>query len=84
MNYALTFIRQAAERVCLVNEKQRNIVDNNKPEIEMNDANELINNFKHLINISDYAEKIKLLTLAPKTWGRLKIANFFSCSQHQA
>ena len=30
------------------------------------------------------ANTIKLITLTPKNWGRLKIKNFFSCSEHQA
>ena len=50
----------------------------------MDESIEIVNNFKYLINVSDYSEAIKLLTLAPKNWGRLKIKNFFSCSEHQA
>jgi hypothetical protein len=53
-------------------------------EITMNDTTELAKNFKYLIDTSEYSEKIRLLTLTPKSWGRLKISNFFSCSDHQA
>jgi hypothetical protein len=84
VNDALCIIRQAAEQVYEDKEKEENLLIDDKPGITMDEASELINNFKHLINISDHSETIRLLTLVPKSWGRLKITNFFSCSEHQA
>lgn len=83
VNDALTIIRQAAEQIYRGKEREELLL-NDMTEMTMNDATELIHNFKSLIEVSDYSEQIKLLTLVPKTWGRLKITNFFSCSEHQA
>jgi len=80
-NDTLRIIRQAAEKVFEGKEEEL-LIDNTM--IRMDEATELINNFKYLIDTSDYSETIKLLTLAPKSWGRLKVQNFFSCSDYQA
>ncbi|CAF2090667.1 unnamed protein product [Rotaria magnacalcarata] len=55
-----------------------------KLDITIDDSAQIVNNLKYLIDVSDYSEKIKLLALASKNWGRLKIENFFLCSEHQA
>jgi hypothetical protein len=80
----LKIIREAAEEVYGSKEEKRKLDMDNKPNITMNDAEELISNFKLLISSSDYSEKIRLLTLVPKSWGRVQITNFFQCSEHQA
>ncbi|CAF2949887.1 unnamed protein product, partial [Rotaria sp. Silwood2] len=83
VNHVVRLIRQAAEQLCLARQKEDSSNDN-KPDITIDDSTEIVNNFKYLINASDYSETIKLLTLAPKNWGRLKITNFFGCYKHQA
>jgi hypothetical protein len=80
----LGVIRHAAEHVYNDKEANKKLLIDDKADITMDESTELINNFKFLIDTSDYSEKIKLLTLVPKSWGRLKITNFFSCSEHQA
>ncbi|CAF1605394.1 unnamed protein product [Didymodactylos carnosus] len=53
-------------------------------EYTLDEADELIKGFKHLVDSSDYTEQIRLLTLAPSGWGRAKIQLSFNCSQRQA
>jgi hypothetical protein len=50
----------------------------------LNEAEELIQGLKQLVGCSDYAEQIRLLTLAPRSWGRAKVEAFFNCSERQA
>ncbi|CAF3187689.1 unnamed protein product [Rotaria sp. Silwood2] len=84
VNVALSFIRQTAEQIYKGEEKEEKYLIDDQSIITMNEAMELVNNFKSLVDSSDHSEKIKLLTLAPVNWGRIKITNFFSCSEHQA
>ncbi|CAF5112803.1 unnamed protein product, partial [Rotaria magnacalcarata] len=37
-----------------------------------------------LFNHSSGSEKIRFLTIAPPSWGRKTIVDFFKCTQHQA
>ena len=39
---------------------------------------------KRLFDSSDYDEQVRLLTLSPTGWGRVKIENFFGCNEWQA
>ena len=48
------------------------------------EAEVLIQGLKQLIESSDYAEQIPLLTLTPRSWGRAKFESFFTCSERQA
>lgn len=50
----------------------------------LNEAEEMIQGLKQLVQCSDYAEQIRLLTLAPRSWGRAKVEAFFNCSERQA
>ena len=50
----------------------------------VNEAEELIEGFRQLVQCSEYTEQIRLLTLAPRGWGRAKIESFFYCSERQA
>lgn len=50
----------------------------------LSETEELIQGLKRLIQCSDYAEQIRLLTLAPRSWGRAKVESFFTCSERQA
>ena len=82
---ALADIRKAAEQILQEQEKEEEVTHiDNFLDITLSEAGELTTNFKYLVGSSEYSEQIRLLTLAPKDWGRLKIENFFSCSQHQA
>ena len=84
VDYTVRLIRQAAEGLYKEKQEEEETFSNNTTEITMDESMEIVNNFKYLINVSDYSEAIKLLTLAPKNWVQLKITNFFSCSEHQA
>ncbi|CAF4064309.1 unnamed protein product [Rotaria sordida] len=68
VNIALTFIRQTAEQIYKGEEKDEKYLIDDQLNITMNEAMELVNNFKSLVDSSDYSEKIKLLTLAPVNW----------------
>ena len=84
VDYAVRLIRQAAEELYKEKQEEEETFSNNTTEITIDESMEIVNNFKYLIHVSDYSEAIRLLTLTPKSWGRLKIKNFFSCSEHQA
>lgn len=77
-------IRDTKEKLFIQTEKQDNFDMANKTKLTMAELDEFIVNFQFLIEQTDYSEKIRLLTLVPKHWGRTKIMNFFSCSEHQA
>jgi hypothetical protein len=84
VNDAIAIIREVAEQVYTSKEKEEKLDVDDNPEIILDDTQELVINFKYLVDSSDYLEKIRLLTLVPKSWGRLKVTSFFSCSEHQA
>ena len=81
---ALAMIRKAAEPILRQEEDEdRDSQSVIASDMIMTDSDELVANFKHLVTSSEYSEQIRLLTLAPISWGRVKIQNFFQCSQHQ-
>jgi hypothetical protein len=80
----LVTIRQAAENILQDREDEEGLQIGHVTDITLTEANKLITSFKHLVASSEYSEQIRLLTLSPENWGRLKIQQFFSCSQHQA
>jgi hypothetical protein len=41
--------------------------------LRIDESNELITGLKRLFNESSTAEQVRLMTIAPKTWGRRKI-----------
>jgi hypothetical protein len=85
VNLGIILIRKAAEELYTENQEKEEIIkSNNKSDITINDANELVTNFQLLVNMSDYPEQIRLLTLVPKAWGRVKTSTFFGCTDHQA
>ena len=45
--------------------------------ISVEDSNSLINGMKRLFDSSDYDEQVRLLTLSPTGWGRVKMENVF-------
>ncbi|CAF4701229.1 unnamed protein product, partial [Rotaria socialis] len=70
-----------AEQIC---DSTNQDIITDESDITINEAKQIVNNFKLLVETSDYNEQIRLLTLVPSTWGRTKITNIFHCSQHQA
>lgn len=75
-------IRSHAENLTSVRSKDVSKLDSAKLTIEEND--ELLDGLKLLFDESDYDEQIRLLTIAPSSWGRSKIEAFFSCNKYQA
>ena len=72
VNLGIILIRKAAEELYTENQEKEEIIkSNNKSDININDANELVTNFQLLVNMSEYPEQIRLLTLVPKAWGRV-------------
>jgi hypothetical protein len=82
-NKALLAIRRLAESISDSGDRQAPS-DRLTSEYTLDEADELITGFKHLVDSSDYTEQIRLLTLAPSGWGRAKMESFFNCSQRQA
>ncbi|CAF1250929.1 unnamed protein product [Rotaria magnacalcarata] len=52
--------------------------------LSASDSDTLIEGLQALFNHSSGSERIRLLTLAPPSWGRKTIVDFFRCTQHQA
>ena len=48
------------------------------------DSDVLIEGLQTLFKCSSDSEKVRLLTIAPVSWGRNAIISFFKCTQHQA
>ncbi|CAF4757870.1 unnamed protein product [Rotaria sp. Silwood1] len=48
------------------------------------ESNDLLTGLKDLFNESDVSEQVRLLTIAPKEWGREKVRKWFGSTQHQA
>lgn len=52
--------------------------------ISVADSDTLLEGLRKLFNASADDEQIRLLTVAPSTWGRHKVENFFDCTEYQA
>jgi hypothetical protein len=51
--------------------------DPNPHDLLINESNELLTGLKHLFDESDDNEQIRLMTIAPKNWGRQKIEKWY-------
>ena len=51
--------------------------DPNPHELRISESNELLDGVKKLFTESDANEQIRLMTIAPKEWGRQKIERWF-------
>ena len=51
--------------------------DPNPHELSISESNELLDGVKKLFTESDANEQIRLMTIAPKEWGRQKIERWF-------
>ena len=56
----------------------------NRVNITVEENAALLDGFIMLFNESDYDEQIRLLTIAPSSWGRNKLTSFFPCNRYQA
>ncbi|CAF4747989.1 unnamed protein product, partial [Rotaria sp. Silwood2] len=56
----------------------------NPHELLVEESNNLLTGLKNLFNESYASEQVRLLTIAPKAWGREKIRKWFGSSEHQA
>jgi hypothetical protein len=54
------------------------------PNLSLNDSNEFLYGLKNLYKESSNIEQIRLLTIAPADWGRVKIQEWFESTDHQA
>ncbi|CAF1634139.1 unnamed protein product, partial [Adineta ricciae] len=52
--------------------------------LNLSEKEELIDGFKYLYSTSNRMEQVRLLTIAPASWGRQKVQMFFSISDRQA
>ena len=52
--------------------------------LKLADKEYLLDGFKFLIKSSNPDEQIRLLTLAPPEWGRVKVEEYFECSRYLA
>jgi hypothetical protein len=75
-------IRLHTENLLNKPEKQKSRLNRLNITVEENDA--LLDGLIMLFNESDYDEQIRLLTIAPSSWGRNKITSFFPCNRYQA
>lgn len=83
MNKMILTIRGLAENVVLHVDSE---ITPSCPTFDwtLDEGEELIQGLKQLVVCSDYVEQIRLLTLAPRDWGRWKVQSFFHCSERQA
>ena len=58
--------------------------DMNSDSIRIDKSNELLDGMKELFKQSTYEEQVRLMTIAPDSWGRTAIAQWFGASDHQA
>ena len=82
MRTTIERIRLHAENLLDKLEKQRSRLNRLNIIVEENDA--LLDGLIMLFNESDYDEQMRILTIAPPSWGHNKITSFFSCNRYQA
>ena len=58
--------------------------DMNSDSIRIDESNELLDGMKELFKKSTYEEQVRLMTIAPDSWGRTAIAQWFGATDHQA
>ena len=56
----------------------------NPGSIRIDESNELLDGMKELFQQSTYEEQVRLMMIAPDSWGRTAIAQWFGASVHQA
>ena len=81
MTMAVELIRSAAE--ALRHPQDIPQLSSHLP-LKLADKEYLLDGFKVLIKSSDPDEQIRLLTLAPPEWGRIKVQEYFECPRYLA
>ncbi|CAF1519781.1 unnamed protein product [Adineta ricciae] len=72
-------------RLCdVLDEKSQLSNDAHPNELTIQESNELLSGLKKLYADSDADERVRLMTIAPKDWGRQKIAKWFQSKPNQA
>ncbi|CAM4796483.1 unnamed protein product [Rotaria magnacalcarata] len=69
---------------CSTTREEENSGRSDDLKLSGSDSDTLIEGLQALFNHSSGSERIRLLTLAPPSWGRKTIVDFFRCTQHQA
>ncbi|CAF2736002.1 unnamed protein product, partial [Rotaria sp. Silwood2] len=64
--------------------KSDGLYDPNPHDLLISESNQLLDGLKTLFNKSDEDEQVRLMTIAPKQWGRKKIEKWFQSKQSQA
>jgi hypothetical protein len=68
----------------LLKKSSREEIKSNDSKVTIEEANIFLYGLQMLFDQSDYDEQIRLLTIAPRSWGRKRIETFFSCNKYQA
>ncbi|CAF1124223.1 unnamed protein product [Rotaria magnacalcarata] len=58
--------------------------DLNPDLIRVDESNELLHGMKELFKQSTYEEQVRLMTIAPDSWGRTALSQWFGARDHQA
>ena len=58
--------------------------DPNPHAIETDESNKLLDGVKQLYEESSDSERIRLVTIAPFSWGRIKLCKWFGCTENDA
>ena len=60
------------------------IHDPNPHSISINESNQIFTRRQELFKQSTWEEQIRLMTIAPLTWGRIDLSQWFGSTDHQA
>ncbi|CAF4148901.1 unnamed protein product, partial [Rotaria magnacalcarata] len=82
----IDYVYRHLKHLCdILEENDSNEVhDMNPDSIRIKESNELLYGVKELFQQSTYEEQVRLMTIAPNSWGRIAIAQWFGASDHQA
>jgi len=58
--------------------------DPNPHSLEISESNELLIGLKELFKQSSDSEQIRIMTIAPVSWGRVMLSKWFECTDHHA
>ena len=69
----------------ILEENDGNEVQDLDPDlVRIVESNELLYGIKELFKQSTYEEQVRLMTIAPDSWGRIALSQWFEASDHQA
>ncbi|CAF4619568.1 unnamed protein product, partial [Rotaria socialis] len=58
--------------------------DLNPDSIRIDESNEFLHGMKELFKQSTYEEQVRLMMIAPESWGRTALSQWFGARDHQA